>query len=51
MADNFAMRRHPERWQKGKFIHPHDACFDRDGNIYMAEWVHIGRVSLLKHVG
>ena len=51
LADNFAMRRHPERWQKGKFIHPHDACFDHDGNIYMAEWVHVGRVSFLKHVG
>jgi len=51
LADNFAMRRQPNRWQPGKFIHPHDACFDHDGNIYLAEWVHIGRVSFLKHVG
>ena len=51
LADNFAMRRQPQRWQPGKFIHPHDACFDHNGNIYLAEWVAIGRVSLLKHVG
>jgi hypothetical protein len=51
LADNFAMRQHPERWQAGKFVHPHDACFDHDGNIYVAEWVTIGRVSFLKHVG
>ena len=51
LADGFAMRRNPDRWQPGKFIHPHDACFDHDGNIYLAEWVSIGRVSLLKHVG
>ena len=51
LADNFAMRQHPELWQAGKFVHPHDACFDHDGNIYLAEWVAIGRVSFLKHVG
>ncbi len=51
IADNFAMRQQPERWQAGKFIHPHDACFDHSGNIYVAEWVSIGRISFLKHVG
>ena len=51
LADNFAMRRQPERWQAGKFVHPHDACFDHDGNIYVAEWVATGRVSFLKHIG
>lgn len=51
LADNFAMRGQPERWQAGKFVHPHDACFDHDSNIYVAEWVTIGRVSFLKHVG
>jgi hypothetical protein len=49
-ADNFAMRRHPERWQAGRFLHPHDACFDHDGNIFVVEWVPTGRVSFLKHV-
>jgi len=27
----------------GKFVHPHDACFDKDGNIYVVEWVSTGR--------
>ncbi len=48
---NFAMRTSPDRWQAGKFVHPHDACFDASGNIYVAEWVPTGRVSFLKHVG
>lgn len=51
LADNFRMRREPKRWREGRFIHPHDACFDHDGNIYVAEWVAVGRVSFLKHVG
>lgn len=51
LADGFAMRRQPQRWKSGKFIHPHDACFDHDGNLYVAEWVHVGRVSFLRHVG
>ncbi|MDA1231267.1 MAG: peptidase [Planctomycetota bacterium] len=51
LADNFTMRQQPERWQAGKFIHPHDACFDHSGNIYVAEWVSVGRISFLKHVG
>jgi hypothetical protein len=50
LANNFEMRRQPERWLSGKFVHPHDACFDRDGNIYVAEWVPTGRVSFLRHV-
>jgi hypothetical protein len=35
------------KWLPGKFVHPHDACFDADGNIYVAEWVARGRVSKL----
>jgi hypothetical protein len=46
----FKMRGQPSEWQNGKFIHLHDACFDRDGNIFVVEWVATGRVSLLKHV-
>jgi hypothetical protein len=37
-------------WKPGKFVHPHDACFDKDGNIFVAEWVETGRISFLKHV-
>lgn len=38
------------KWQPGKFVHPHDACFDNAGNIYVAEWVGTGRVSRLRRV-
>jgi hypothetical protein len=49
-ADNFALRQTPEKCPAGKFLHPHDACFDRDGNIFVVEWVPTGRVSFLKKV-
>ncbi len=44
------IRRKEEMWQDGRFIHPHDACFDAAGNIYVAEWVASGRVSRLRKV-
>ncbi len=50
LADNFKMREQPERWENGRFIHPHDACFDAHGNIYVVEWVVTGRVTFLKKV-
>lgn len=50
LADNMRMRREPARWQSGRFIHPHDACFDRDGNIFVVEWVPTGRVTKLRKV-
>jgi len=37
-------------WQDGKFVHPHDACFDKDGNIFVAEWVERGRVTKLRRL-
>jgi hypothetical protein len=51
VLDGFKIRTQPERWPAGRFIHPHDACFDKDGNIFVAEWVQTGRVSRLRHVG
>lgn len=48
--DRNAMRRNPDAWVSGKFIHPHDACFDAEGNIFVAEWVATGRVSKLRKV-
>jgi len=51
LADNLQMRSQPEKWENGRFIHPHDACFDHQGNIYVAEWVAIGRINFLRHVG
>lgn len=40
-----------KKWVDGKFVHPHDACFDNDGNMFVAEWVASGRVSKLKRLG
>ena len=50
MKDNRKMRSHPtgELWVSGKFLHPHDACFDPSGNIFVAEWVHTGRITKLR---
>ena len=50
VLDGFKIRTQPDRWPAGKFIHPHDACFDKDGNIFVAEWVATGRVSFLRRV-
>jgi hypothetical protein len=42
-----AIRSKPDMWQQGKFVHPHDACFDQAGNIFVAEWVSTGRITKL----
>ncbi len=34
----------------GKFVCPHGACFDHNGNIFVAEWVEVGRVTKLRKV-
>ena len=34
----------------GRFICPHSATFDNAGNIYVVEWVEIGRVTKLERV-
>ncbi len=34
----------------GQFIEPHGACFDHTGNIFVVEWVEIGRVTKLRKV-
>lgn len=34
----------------GKFIHPHAAKFLPNGDILVAEWLNIGRITLLKKV-
>ncbi len=50
--DRNAMRKQEkgEAWVSGKFLHPHDACFDAAGNIFVAEWVHTGRITKLRKV-
>lgn len=52
VLDGMKMRSQPETWgaAEGRFLHPHDACFDKDGNIYVAEWVATGRISFLRKV-
>src|SRR6185436_1473066 len=37
-------------FEPGKFITPHGAWFDHAGNIFVAEWVEIGRVTKLRKV-
>ena len=44
------VRNDPKKWVDGKFVHPHDACFDHDGNILVAEWVATGRVTRLRRL-
>lgn len=50
VLDGFKVRSQPKEWLAGKFVHPHDACFDKDGNIFVVEWVQTGRITLLKKV-
>ncbi len=39
-----------EQFIPGQFIQPHGACFDRAGNIFVVEWVEVGRVTKLRKV-
>lgn len=46
---NMALRDKPrDQFIPGKFIAPHSAIFDRDGNIFVVEWVEVGRVTKLR---
>jgi hypothetical protein len=40
-----------DHFTPGKFVAPHGACFDHKGNIFVVEWVEIGRVTKLRRVG
>ncbi|MBW3539777.1 MAG: twin-arginine translocation signal domain-containing protein [Planctomycetes bacterium] len=50
VLDGFKVRQQPDQWKPGRFIHPHDACFDKGGNIYVVEWVPTGRVTKLERL-
>jgi hypothetical protein len=39
-----------EHFTPGKFVAPHGACFDHKGNIFVVEWVEVGRVTKLRKV-
>jgi hypothetical protein len=43
-------RKQREEFTPGKFITPHGACFDHAGNIFVVEWVEVGRVTKLRKV-
>ncbi|MDE0864179.1 MAG: twin-arginine translocation signal domain-containing protein [Rubripirellula sp.] len=49
-SNGFTIRADETKWQQGKFVHPHDACFDLEDNIYVAEWVSTGRITKLTRV-
>ncbi len=44
------LRGQPAQWQDGQFVHPHDACFAPNGDIFVAEWVATGRITKLEKV-
>ena len=39
-----------DHFTPGKFVCPHGACFDHEGNIFVVEWVEVGRVTKLRKV-
>jgi len=39
-----------DKFTPGKFITPHGACFDHADNIFVVEWVEVGRVTKLRKV-
>jgi hypothetical protein len=40
----------PGTFAPGRFVCPHGACFDHEGNIFVVEWVETGRVTKLRRV-
>lgn len=44
------IRNDKAQWQDGRFVHPHDACFGANGDIFIAEWVATGRITRLKRM-
>jgi hypothetical protein len=40
----------PGTFVPGRFVCPHGACFDHEGNIFVVEWVEAGRVTKLRRV-
>jgi hypothetical protein len=40
----------PGTFVPGRFVCPHGACFDHEGNIFVVEWVEAGRVTKLRSI-
>jgi hypothetical protein len=50
-GENYGLRdKARDAFVPGKFIAPHSAIFDHAGNIFVVEWVEVGRVTKLKKV-
>lgn len=48
---DFRLRDKPrDQFLPGKFIAPHGAIFDHSGNIFVVEWVEVGRITKLRKV-
>lgn len=39
-----------EEWVNGQFISPHSACWDANGDLYVTDWLALGRISKLKRL-
>jgi hypothetical protein len=39
-----------DHFTPGQFVAPHSAYFDHDGNIFIVEWVEVGRVTKLRKI-
>ncbi len=39
-----------EEWIDGQFIAPHGVCWDQQGNLYVEEWMAVGRIIKLKRI-
>ncbi len=39
-----------EAFTPGKFVAPHSAYYDHEGNIFVVEWVEVGRVTKLRRI-
>ncbi len=37
-------------WLDGQFIAPHGVCWDKKGNLYVEEWMAVGRIVKLKRI-
>lgn len=39
-----------DRWVDGLFLAPHSAAWDADGNLFVMDWNHLGRITRLQRV-
>lgn len=39
-----------EGWLDGQFIAPHGVCWDKQGNLYVEEWMAVGRIVKLRRI-